>query len=142
MTTDPKSPSVRSGRCARAAAVTGCALLVLTGCAESCPPPQVVVVNNTPPTDSGLPVLLTVMIGVAFAAAALAGVFAWIAARQRSRRLAAEQAQRSAEDTLLVLTDRARSRYDLPGDRGVPLRESHRATAEALRRPTIERANR
>lgn len=134
-------PTLRS---ARHGVVGSCTLLLLAACAESCPPPQVVVVNNSAPADAGQSVLLTVMIGVAFVAAALAVVFAWIAARQRSRREAAERAQRWAEDDLLVVRDRAngrQARYDL-ANRGVPSTrtdETYRATAEDLRLPAIER---
>jgi len=131
-------------RAARHGVVGACTLLLLAGCAESCPPPQVVVVNNSAPADAGQSVLLTVMIGVAFVAAALAVVFAWIAARQQSRRRDAERAQRWAEDDLLVVTDRARARdgYDLPMEHRVPsgpTRETYRARAEDLRRSAIER---
>jgi hypothetical protein len=143
MTTHSKIRKARPDRAAGQLAVLSCSLVALAGCAES-PPPQVVVVNNTPPTDAGLPVLLTVMIGVAFVATVAAGVFAWIAAQERGRRHAAERAQRLAEDDLLVVRDRARgrARYDLP-ESDVPsarINETYRATAEDLRRPAIERS--
>lgn len=129
---------------ARRVAVGALILPLLAGCGESCPPPQVVMINNTPAADAGQSVLLTVMIGVAFVAAGIAGVFAWIAARQRSRREAAERAQRLAEDDLLVVRDRAngrRARYDLPeaGIRSTRTDEAYRVPAEDLRLPAIER---
>lgn len=132
----------RPGRVARQLAVVSCALVALAGCSSS-PPPQVVVVNNTPPADSGMPVLLTVMIGVAFVAAGIAGVFAWIATNERSRRRMAEAAQRLAEDRLLVVSDRAGARagYDLP-EAGIPSAQPsghYRARSENLRHPAIER---
>ena len=129
---------------ARRGAVGALILPLVAGCGESCPTPQVVMINNTPPADSGQSVLLTVMIGVAFVAAGMAVVFAWIAARQRTRREAAEQGQRLAEDDLLVVRDRAngrRARYDLPeaGIRSTRTDETYRAPAEDLRLPAIER---
>ncbi len=98
---------------------SGVAPLALAGCDDAPAPPTTVVVN-TPPTDGGLSVLLTVMIGVAFLAVVAALVFAWSWASERRTRRDAEAALREAEDTVLALTGHPVARLRLSLDQRRP----------------------
>lgn len=88
------------------------ALALVAGCDDDHQVPTTVVVN-TPPADTGLSVLLTVMVGAAFVSLLVAGVFAWAWAVERRARREAERALRDAEDTVLALTGQPMERVRL-----------------------------
>jgi len=88
------------------------ALVLVAGCDDEHQVPTTVVVN-TPPPDTGLSVLLTVMVGAAFVSLLVAAVFAWAWAVERRTRQDAERALRDAEDTVLALTGQPMERVRL-----------------------------
>lgn len=105
------------------------ALALIAGCDDEHQVPTTVVVN-TPPADTGLSVLLTVMVGAAFVSLLVAAVFAWAWAAERRTRRDAERALRDAEDTVLALTGQ-------PMDR-VRLSMLRRSTSPAFRNQALE----
>jgi hypothetical protein len=106
----------RACRVMAAVAVLGLA----GGCNDAPTAPPTTVVVNTPPADTGLSVLLTVMVGAAFVALVVAAVFAVGWAVERRGRRDAELALREAEDTVLALTGQPIGRVRLSiAQRGV-----------------------
>lgn len=91
----------------------------LAGCFESAPPaaPPTVIVN-TPASDGGPVVLLTVMIGAAFVLAGVAVAAGWGWASERRARREADQARRDAEETVIALTGQPLRGARLVLDRG------------------------
>jgi hypothetical protein len=106
-------------RCAVAAVLVAVLGVSLAGCFESTPPaPAPTVIVNTPASDGGPVVLLTVMIGVAFVLAGVAVAAGWGWAAERRARRDAEAACRDAEETVIALTGQPLRGARLVIDRG------------------------